>query len=286
MPTVQWFPGHMARSERLIKESLKRVDLVIEVLDARAPAASHNPLLRKLISSQSRLVVLNKNDLADPAATKLWLARFQENDHTLPTAVSATRAQGLDSIPRICDRMCQGARWRNRRAIRALIIGIPNVGKSTLINALSGVIRAKTGAAPGLTRDIRRIPITEYLEIFDSPGMLWHKFESTLTGLKLAALGAIKESIVPGEELAGEFLSYMARCYRALLMSRYNLDDVPQTPHELVERVGRKRGCLLTGGKIDYTRTSQMVLKDLREGRFGQLSLEWPDGRGWRDEQE
>jgi len=281
MPTVQWFPGHMAKTKRLILDNLKRVDVVIEVLDARAPLSSRNPLLRELTSTKPRLAVLNKDDLADPAATALWAKHFREEGHTLPVRVSASTRKGIEAIPRSCRELCRGAKWLSRRPVRALITGIPNAGKSTLINALSGRKRTAAGATPGLTRDLRRIPINPRFELFDTPGLLWHKFEDPLTGLILASLGAIKETILPDEEVTGEFLYYMSRAYPDVLRKRYKLEELPMTAHDLVEAVGRKRGCLISGGKVDWPRTSQMVLKDLREGKFGPVSLEWPDGRAW-----
>ncbi len=194
MATVQWFPGHMAKTKRLILENLKRVDVVIEVLDARAPLSSRNPLLRQITASKPRLAVLNKDDLADPVATVLWADQFRGEGHTLPVQISATTRKGLDSIPRTCRELCRGASWLSRRPVRALIAGIPNVGKSTIINALSRKRKAEAGATPGLTRDLRRIPITGKFELFDTPGLLWHKFEDPLTGLILAYLGTVKRA--------------------------------------------------------------------------------------------
>jgi ribosome biogenesis GTPase A len=281
MAQVQWFPGHMARTKRLILDNLKRVDVIIEVLDARAPLSSRNPLLRDLTASKPRLAVLNKDDLADPHATALWAERFREEGRTLPVRVSASSRKGIDSIQKSCRELCLGANWLSRRPVRALIAGIPNVGKSTLINSLSGRRRAAAGATPGLTRDLRRIAVNSRFELFDTPGLLWHKFEDPLTGLILASLGAIKETILPDEEVTGEFLYYMSEVYPSLLQKRYRLEDIPDNPHSLVEAVGRKRGCLLAGARVDLPRTCQIVLKDLREGKFGQISLEWPDKRGW-----
>ena len=281
MSAVQWFPGHMAKTKRLILDNLKRVDVVIEVLDARAPLASRNPLLREITSSKPRIAVLNKDDLADPSVTELWVQHFRREGETLPVRVSASTRKGLDAIPRGCRELCRGEKWLSRRPLRALIAGIPNAGKSTIINALSGRKRTAAGATPGLTRDLRRIPVNDRFELFDTPGLLWHKFEDPFTGLILASLGAVKETILPDEEVTGEFLYYMSKIYPAVLQRRYKIEELPSTAHDLVEAVGRKRGCLIAGGKVDLPRTCQMVLKDLREGRFGQVSLEWPDGRGW-----
>ncbi len=271
----------MAKTQRLILDNLKRVDVVIEVLDARAPRSSANPLLRKLIGAKPSLAVLNKDDLADPQATALWAAEFQKDGDSLPVRLSASSRKGLEIIPRSCRELCRGASWLSRRPVRALITGIPNVGKSTLINALARKHKAEAGATPGLTRDSRRIPVSANFELFDTPGILWHKFEDSLTGLILASLGAIKETILPVEEVAGELMAYMARRYPVALELRYGIGDIPLDRFALVEAIGRSRGCLLSGGKVDFGRTCQLVLKDLREGRFGRVSLEWPDGKGW-----
>ena len=281
MAQVQWFPGHMAKTKRLIKENLSRVDVVIEVLDARAPLSSGNPLLRKITETKPRLAVLNKDDLADPAATALWADAFRKEGRTIPVRVSASTRRGLDAISRNCRELCRGASWLSRRPVRALIAGIPNVGKSTLVNALAGRRKAEAGATPGLTRDLRRIPVNKGFELFDTPGLLWHKFEDPVTGFILASLGAVKETILPDEEVAGELLAYLSRRYPGVLMAHYGMEELPESPHDLVEAVGRKRGCLIGGGKIDWARTCQMILKDLRDGRFGAVSLEWPDGKGW-----
>ena len=243
----------MAKTKRLIKENLKRVDVVIEVLDARAPLSSRNPLLRQITESKPGLVVLNKDDLADPTASELWAKRFTDQGRTLPVRVSASSKLGVGQIPILCRELCEGASWLIRRPVRALIAGIPNVGKSTLINAMAKRRKADAGATPGLTRDLRRIPVNGKFELFDTPGLLWHKFEDPLTGLKLAALGAIKETILPDEEVTGEVLYYLSIRYPDLLYARYKLKETPETPHGLVEAVGRKRGCLAAGGGVDWT---------------------------------
>lgn len=281
MATVQWFPGHMAKTKRLLRENLKRVDVVIEVLDARAPRSSENPLLASLIAAKPRLVVLNKDDLADPRASALWEGYYRRAGRTVPVRVSASGKTGLNSIVPAARELCRDASWTKRRPVRALIAGIPNVGKSTLINALARRRRAEAGATPGLTRELRRIPVHPKLDIFDTPGLLWHKFEDRRTGLILAALGAVKETILPEDEVTGEILAYLARRYPAALAERYGIEILEPEPRALLEEVGRRRGCLMAGGRIDEPRTCQLVLKDLRAGRFGSISLEWPDGVGW-----
>ncbi|RLW70026.1 MAG: ribosome biogenesis GTPase YlqF, partial [spirochete symbiont of Stewartia floridana] len=245
MAAVQWFPGHMAKAKRLIRGSLPLIDVVIEVLDARAPRSSSNPLLRSLTQPKQRLILLNKDDLADTKATKLWISQFHRDGQIVPLRVSGKQARGLDAIPKACLNLFRDASWRSRRPVRALITGIPNVGKSSIINGLSGRNRAETGAAPGLTRNLRRIPINSRFELFDTPGLLLHKFEDPLTGLILAALGAVKETILPDEELTARLLSYLAWRYPEALATRYGLKEIPQPPHSLTEVVGRNRGCLM-----------------------------------------
>ena len=281
MPSVQWFPGHMAKTIRLIKENLKRVDVILEVLDARAPRSSRNPLLGQVTQSKPRLVILNKDDLADPSATRLWAERFVQEGPTLPIRVSRVNRKGIDAVQRKSRELCADASWLARRPVRGLIAGIPNAGKSTIINILSRRRKAEAGATPGLTRDLRRIPISRQFELFDTPGLLWHKFDDPRTGLILAALGSVKETVLPDQEVAAGFLSYMRSRYPDALCSRYGLDQLPDEPYALLESVGRERGCILAGGRVDLPRTSRMVLKDIREGRFGRVSLEWPDGKGW-----
>jgi len=282
MSQVQWFPGHMAKTKKQITEYLRKVDILIEVLDARAPEASTNPLLARLTENKPKIVLLNKDDLADPDVTKKWYDIFISDGRTIPIAVSASSRKGLDKITAACINLTRGARWHKRRAVRAMIAGIPNVGKSTIINSISRRRKAEAGATPGLTRDLRRIPVNRQLELFDTPGLLWHKFDDPVTGLILASLGALKETILPEEEVTGAFLSFMAEVYPERLSRRYKLENTDLSSHELVEMVGRRRGCLTGGGKIDFSRTSQIVLKDLREGRFGRITLEWPGRRGWR----
>lgn len=282
MARVQWFPGHMAKARRLIQGSLKRVDLVIEVLDARAPKSSVNPLLRELAVSKPILTLLNKDDLADPIATRLWADWYEKEGICLPLRISAKTGKGVSEIPASCKSLSGSAKIMPRKPTRALLLGIPNSGKSTLINRLIGRKRVLTGAMPGLSRGLRLVAISRELEIYDSPGLLWHKFEGP--GLVLASIGAIKETILPDEEVVGELLYYISRIYPASLIRNYNLKDPGNTPHGLFEQVAMSRGCIGAGAKTDIRRTAQLVLKDLRGGKLGRMSLEWPDGRGWRSD--
>lgn len=315
MSTVQWFPGHMAKTARLITENLKRIHLVIEVLDARAPQACANPLLHRITASKPRLIILNKNDLADPEITALWLTRLARPEipaspaapprpetqpetqpetspaaqprtartlgRTLPLTLTATERRGISALEPAARELCRAAGLTPRRTLRALIAGIPNSGKSTIINALCRRRRAETGAKPGLTRDLRRIPAGPRFELFDSPGLLPHKFENPETGYILAALGSVKETILPEHELTARILLFLARRYPRPLQNRYRLSRIPPRGDELIELIARARGCILSGGRIDIPRTCRMVLKDLREARFGRISLQRPHQTDW-----
>ena len=308
MNTVQWFPGHMAKTTRLITENLKRIHLVIEVLDARAPQACANPLLHRITASKPRLIILNKNDLADPEITALWLTRLARPENpaapprpetqpptspaaqpqpgrtlprTLPVTLTATERRGISALEPAARELCRAAGLPPRRTLRALIAGIPNSGKSTIINALCRRRRAETGAKPGLTRDLRRIPVSPEFELFDSPGLLPHKFENPETGYILAALGSVKETILPEHELTARILLFLARRYPRPLQNRYRLSRIPPRGDELIELTARARGCILSGGRIDIPRTCRMVLKDLREARFGRISLQRPHRTDW-----
>jgi len=282
MARVQWFPGHMAKARRLIQGSLKRVDLVIELLDARAPKSSINPLLRELAVSKPILTLLNKDDLADPTATRLWVNWYEEGKMHPPLRISAKTGKGVSGIFASCKKLFGSVKVFSRKPIRALLFGIPNSGKSTLINTLTGRKRVLTGATPGLSRGLRLVAISRKLEIYDSPGLLWHKFEGT--GLILASIGAVKETVLPDEEVVSKLLYYISRIYPANLLRNYNLRVLSDTPHGLFEQVGMSRGCIGSSAKTDIRRTAQMVLKDLRDGKLGRISLEWPDGRGWRSD--
>ena len=305
MSTVQWFPGHMAKTARLITENLKRIHLVIEVLDARAPQACANPLLHRITASKPRLIILNKNDLADPEITALWLTRLARPEipaapaapprpETSPAAqpppgrtlgrtptLTATERRGISALEPAARELCRAAGLTPRRTLRALIAGIPNSGKSTIINALCRRRRAETGAKPGLTRDLRRIPAGPRFELFDSPGLLPHKFENPETGYILAALGSVKETILPEPELTARILLFLARRYPRPLQNRSRLSRIPSRGDELIELTARARGCILSGGRIDIPRTCRMVLKDLREARFGRISLQRPHQTDW-----
>jgi len=273
---IQWFPGHMNKTINIIKDTLTKVDVIIEILDARVPVSSSNPMITELIGNKPRLVVLNKFDLADPDTTDRWMEYFRNLEHTLPVKVSSKTGYNLDSISKVCKELCHGAKWIDRREVRGMVVGIPNVGKSTIINALSGKKKVAVGNKPGLTRDLQRINITNSLQIYDTPGILWPKFEDKIVGYNLAALGSIKDTILDLVAVSRHAIEYLQLRYSDRLVARYNFDELSDDSYEILLQIGKKRGCLQTGGIIDIDRAVAFFLKDLRDGKLGLLSLEEP----------
>lgn len=277
MKPIQWYPGHMVKTRRLIQENLKKVDVIIEILDARIPVSSSNPIIDELTGDKPRLVVLNKSDLADKNITELWKKHFRSlGDNRLPVEVSSKTKHNLKSIVSGCRTLCKGAKWENRRPVRAMIVGIPNVGKSTVINALAGRKKAAVGNKPGLTKDMTRLNVSDSLQIYDTPGILWPKFEDQDIGFKLALLGSIKDSILILDEISMKGLEYMIQYYPERIRDRYKIDDIPDDTVQLIELIGKKRGCLIAGGAIDYEKAINLFLLDLRGGKLGTFSLETP----------
>ncbi len=279
--TIQWFPGHMAKARRQVTEKLKLIDVVIELVDARLPASSRNPMIDEIIAHKPRLVVLNKADMADEGATKKWIAYFEEQGYKA-VAINAQAGQGMKEITAACKELVKEkfdkmiAKGIKPRAIRALIVGIPNVGKSTLINKLAKKNIAKTGDRPGVTTAQQWIKVGKELELLDTPGILWPKFEDELVGLRLAATGAIKDSILNLQDVAVYALRFLGERYPERLKERYNLSEIPEDIVELFDEIGKRRGCLLGGGLVDYDKTAELVLRELRAGKLGRLTLEQP----------
>lgn len=277
MKPIQWFPGHMHKTRKLIKENLKKVDVIIEILDARSPEASRNPIIDELTGEKPRLVVLNKSDLADPRITEQWMKYYSQPDqHRLPVAVSSKTGENLKTISRGCRDLCKGSKWLNRRPVRAMIVGIPNVGKSTVINSLAGRKKAAVGNKPGLTRDMQRLNISDSFQIYDTPGILWPKFEDQAIGYKLALIGSIKDTILLLDEIAMKGLDYMASRYPERIRDRYDLKELPERTVDLAEAIGRKRGCIMSGGIINFDKAINIFLLDLRQGKLGRFTLETP----------
>ncbi|WCN39072.1 ribosome biogenesis GTPase YlqF [Aneurinibacillus uraniidurans] len=279
--TIQWFPGHMAKARRQVTEKLKLIDVVIELLDARLPLSSRNPMIDEIVSGKPRLILLNKSDLADEAVTKAWVQHFSEQGvRALP--LDALSGRGVNKLPQECQALVEEMMEKRRakgmqdRAIRAMILGIPNVGKSSLMNRLAGRKVAQTGDRPAVTKAQQWVKVGKVLELLDTPGILWPKFEDPLVGLRLAASGAIKDEIIDFQEVALFVVAYLQMHYPGALASRYQLTDIPENKIEVLDAIGRRRGCVVSGGHIDYDKVSELILRELRSGKIGTVSLERP----------
>ncbi|MFD3445481.1 ribosome biogenesis GTPase YlqF [Microbacteriaceae bacterium 4G12] len=279
--TIQWFPGHMAKARRQVTEKLKLIDVVIELVDARLPSSSRNPMIDEIISHKPRLIVLNKADMADDKITKQWIVHFEALGYKA-ISINAQAGQGMKEIAAACKELVKEkfdkmiAKGVKPRAVRALIVGIPNVGKSTLINKLAKKNIAKTGDRPGVTTAQQWIKVGKELELLDTPGILWPKFEDQLVGFRLATTGAIKDSILNLQEVAVYALRFLSAQYPERLKERYNLPDIPEDIVELFDEIGKKRGCLMGGGLVDYDKTAELFLRELRGGKLGRLTFEQP----------
>ncbi|WP_379151259.1 ribosome biogenesis GTPase YlqF [Paenibacillus sp. sgz5001063] len=284
---IQWFPGHMTKARRQIEDKLKLIDVCIELLDSRLPLSSRNPMIDDILRDKPRLIILNKADLADLEATRKWLAYFRAEGH-VAHPVDAATGTGIKEIPEQVKLLLkekidrQIAKGMNPRPSRALIVGIPNVGKSTLINRMAGKNIAATGDRPGVTKGQQWIKTGGNLELLDTPGILWPKFEDQDVGYRLAITGAIKEEILNIEDIAFYAVKYLVRDYGESFKERFGIEKLPQdleNPDEIVavmEAVGRKRGCLISGGRVDLEKASRLLLHDLRAGKLGRFTLETP----------
>lgn len=281
---IQWYPGHMVKAKRKIAEDLKLVDIVIELLDARIPLSSRNPEVDRIVGNKKRIIVLNKSDLADPSANKKWVNYFnKENTKViLANSISGTGLKEVLAASRLLMKEKLDKLKKKGllvKTIRALIIGIPNVGKSTFINKLAGRSVAQTGDRPGVTKAKQWIKVSPELELLDTPGILWPKFEDERVGRYLAFTGAIKDEILDVNELAQGLLEVLVHKFPEKLKARYKLEDISEeiTPEKLMEIIGRKRGCMIAGGEIDIQRTSVMLLDEFRGGKIGNITLETPE---------
>lgn len=279
---VQWFPGHMARTRRLMREQLSLVDLAVELLDARCPAASRNPEIDKLLANKPRMILLTKGDAADENVTAAWVRYF--NEKGIPAMAADCRSgKGLAAFPGMVRETLTAllerrkARGIGGKAIRLMIVGIPNVGKSSLINRLAGGRRVKVEDRPGVTRQNTWIPCPGGFELLDTPGVLWPKFEDRSAGDRLAFIGSIRDTILDTEDLACKLLKTLSARYPALLAARYRLDEVEGVePYPLLCQIARKRAHMLPGGEPDTRRTADMLLDEFRGGKIGRVSLERP----------
>jgi ribosome biogenesis GTPase A len=273
----------MTKTRRLITENLKLVDIVIELVDARIPFSSKNPDIEELSRNKPRILVMNKSDLADPNTTSRWISWFAQKGYGVITVNSIT-GKGISDVDKTARELLKEKiekdkeRGRIFRPIRAMVVGIPNVGKSTFINKLVGKSSAKTGDRPGVTKGKQWIKIKKDFELLDTPGILWPKFEDMNVGMKLAFTGAIKQEILDTHTLSLELLKLLSNKFPNTLESRYKLTDIEsKTPMELLTEIGQKRGFLISGGEVDYPRTALVVLDELRTGKLGNLTLEAPE---------
>ncbi|NLB36382.1 MAG: ribosome biogenesis GTPase YlqF [Clostridiales bacterium] len=281
--TVQWFPGHMAKTRRLIKESLQLVDAVTEILDARIPKSSQNPEIAELIGSKPRIILLNKCDLADETATRLWIKHF-ENIGAHALAVDCKTGKGLNAYDPLVRSVLSAKIKSNAqkgmagRALRVMVVGIPNTGKSSFINRMAGRNRAKVADKPGVTRQNQWFVIGGGIELLDTPGVLWPKFEDPVVGDRLAFIGSVKDTILDSQAMAVRLLEVLKTSYADRLRERYKINDFSgREPFEILEMIGKKRGMLISGGEVDIERASVMLLDEYREGRLGSITLEMPE---------
>lgn len=283
--TIQWFPGHMAKTRRLISENLKNVDAVIELLDARIPYSSQNPEIRKLCAAKPSIILLNKASLADPLVTHAFSERFS-NEHTVCIETDCISGYGLSKISPAIKKLCENKLSRyeekgmNGRSLKAMVVGIPNVGKSSLINKISGNKKAKVENRPGVTLNKQWVGTDIGILLLDMPGVLWPKFEDEKVGENLAITGAIKDDVFDVESVAMILCGRLRERYPQLLCSRYKIDSLPSVEdvdnYELLKLIGKKRGFCISGGEIDTERTANMLLDEFRAGKIGRISLDVP----------
>ena len=283
MQTIQWFPGHMAKAKREILEKMNMVDLVIELKDARIPYSSSNPMVKEIIGSKPRLVLLNKSEMADKTVTKAWMDYYKENN-ILSLDIDSISGYHISSVYKYCNLALEELfkkreeKHIKNKQIKVMILGIPNVGKSTLINTLAKRKATNVGDKPGVTKTQTWIKVNPDFLILDTPGILWPKFDDQEVGLKLAMCGSIKDEILNTEDIARESVKYLINNYKELLISRYKLkeEDLDKDIYDVIEQIGKNRGALLKGGIVDYTKTYNLILNDLRTNRIGAMSYERP----------
>lgn len=281
---IQWYPGHMTKTRRMVAEQMKHMDAVCEILDARIPLSSRNPDVEELTAGKPRLVVLNRADQADPAATKLWRGYFAGKGYAV-IETSAKEGRGTERFAGAVRELLReklaayAQRGQSGRVVRVMVLGIPNVGKSTFINRVAGRKTAKAEDRPGVTRAKQWVVVDRGLELLDTPGILWPKFEDEQVGLHLAYTGAVKDEVMDVEELACRLIAYLALRYGEALVQRYKIEIGPEdTGYGLLEKAGRKRGFVLRGGEIDTERMAKILLDEFRGGKLGRFTLEMPEG--------
>lgn len=280
--SINWYPGHMKKTKDLIEANLKLVDVVIELLDARIPISSRNPQFDQLVGHKKRVVALNKYDLADPIRTKMWIKYYADlGIKAIP--INSLSGDGVTELineaKNSCTDVIEKAQRQGRlvRPIRAMIVGIPNVGKSSLINKLAGKTAAKTGNKPGVTKGKQWIRLNKEVELFDTPGILWPKIEEDLMGIKLAASGAIKDEVLNIEDIAFHLITMLLVDYKKVFYERFKIEDDTLDVVEMMTFIGRKRGCLMRGNEVDLEKASRLIVDEFRKGIIGRITLEIPN---------
>ena len=277
----QWYPGHMTKAKRMMQEDIKLIDLVIELVDARIPMSSRNPDIDELGKNKARLILLNKSDLAEDKQNDAWAVYFKEKGYSV-VKVNSKKGGGIKSIQGVIQEACKEKIERDRkrgilnRPVRAMVVGIPNVGKSTFINALAGKACAKTGNKPGVTKGKLWIRLNKNVELLDTPGILWPKFEDQTVGLRLAFIGSIKDEILNTEELAAEMIQFMKKYYRGVLAEKYAIIE-SDDPYQCLADIAKSRHCLLRGNELDMAKAAILLVDDFRSGRLGRITLEFPE---------
>lgn len=277
----QWYPGHMTKAKRQMQEDIKLVDLVIELVDARIPVSSHNPDIDELGKNKSRLVLLNKADLADEAKNQAWCEYYKERGIFAVRLDSRNRA-GMKEVQNVIQEACKEKLERNRRRgilnrpVRAMVAGIPNVGKSTFINSFAGKACTKTGNKPGVTKGKQWIRLNKNVELLDTPGILWPKFEDQTIGLHLAYIGSIKDELLNRDEVAFALMDELTKKYPGILAGRYDLEETAETA-AMMGQLARNRNCLKKGGELDYGKAAVLLLEEFRSGKLGRITIEGPE---------
>lgn len=277
----QWYPGHMTKAKRMMQEDMKLIDLVIELVDARAPMSSRNPDIDGLAKNKARMLLLNKADLADEGQNVQWTEYFEKKGFFV-VKINSRSGAGIKTVHSMIQEACKEKIERDRkrgilnRPIRAMVVGIPNVGKSTFINTFAGKACAKTGNKPGVTKGKQWIRLNKNVELLDTPGILWPKFEDQSVGLKLAMIGSIKDDILNIEELSLELIPFLTSNYRGVLKERYQCEE-DREPLNILEEIAQNRSCRLKGDELDLKKASSLLIDDFRNGRLGKITLEFPD---------
>ena len=272
---INWFPGHMHKARKEIKKVVPEVDLIIEVLDARIPFSSGNPLVPSLRGETPYIKVLNKSDLADPAVTDLWIKEMEKEKGVKAIALTQSQPEKVRSVLQLAESMVE--RRMDIKAMRAMILGIPNVGKSTMINTLANRIIAKTGNVPAVTKQQQRIKLPNGMILLDTPGFLWPKLEPEACGYRLAVTGAIKDAVIEYEDIAFFAAEYLLKAYPEALINRFQLNELPGSDVELMDAIAARRNCMRRGGIADLHKVSEILLNEFRGGGLGRISLETPE---------